>query len=73
MLFNLGPTERILENIEGIIKESLPLPKLKAYLYSADNAKMYLLNKVTFYTERINVSKNIPSLGNHGDLVKKHS
>ena len=54
----IGPTERkILENVEAVIDESLPLAKLKDN-FKNKTAQMYLVNKLSFYTERINVSTN---------------
>ena len=57
--FDLGPTERkILDNVETIVDESLSMAKLKAdfNFKNEENAKSYLIDKITFYAERGDVS-----------------
>ena len=52
----IGPTEiKILDNIEQIIEASLPQHKVRQQFGKEENARMFLLNKATFYSERINV------------------
>lgn len=54
-----GNTEReFLANIESIVRNSLPHEKLKAFYHDPEVAKLALLNKVTFCSERIKVTAN---------------
>lgn len=52
-----GNTEReFLQNFESIVRNSLPHEKLKAFYHDPEVAKLALLNKVTFCSERIKVT-----------------
>ena len=52
-----GNTERaFLANFESIVRKSLPHEKLKAFYHDPEVAKLALLNKVTFCSERIKVT-----------------
>lgn len=57
LIFSLkGNTEReFLANIESIVRNSLPHEKLKVYFADIESAKMAILNKVTFCSERVKV------------------
>ena len=52
-----GNTEReFLANFESIVRKSLPHEKLKGFYHDPEVAKLALLNKVTFCSERIKVT-----------------
>ena len=54
-----GNTEReFLAKIESIVRNCLPHEKLKAFYHDPEVAKLALLNKVTFCSERIKVTAN---------------
>jgi len=57
--YPLGSTERaVLKNFEEIVERSLPLEKVtKYYKGSPGAAKEVILNYVTFFEERVLVSK----------------
>ena len=46
---------KFLANFESIVRNSLPHEKLKAFYDDAEVAKLALLNKVAFCSERIKV------------------
>lgn len=59
ILLPKGNTEReFLRNIESIVRNALPHDKLiiKAFYHDPEVAKLALLNKVTFCSERIKVT-----------------
>ena len=58
-----GNTEReFLRNFESIVRNSLPHEKLKAFYHDPEVAKLALLNKVTFCSERIKVTVHVIQL-----------
>ena len=69
ILLPKGNTEReFLRNIESIVRNALPHDKLKAFYHDPEVAKLALLNKVTFCSERIKVTVIQLELNNY-DIV----
>ena len=69
ILLPKGNTEReFLRNIESIVRNALPHDKLKAFYHDPEVAKLALLNKVTFCSERIEVTVIQLELNNY-DIV----
>lgn len=53
-----GPTDReILQHLEEIVELALPLDKFKKPYEDVNTAKNLILNRVTFYQARVDVSK----------------
>jgi len=57
LIIFIGPTEQeILNNIEDIVKQALPLDKLKKGYADLNTSKNLILNRVTFCQSRVDVS-----------------
>nr|XP_058952586.1 uncharacterized protein LOC131779985 [Pocillopora verrucosa] len=53
-----GPTDQeILQHLEEIVELALPLDKFKKPYEDVNTAKNLILNRVTFYQARVDVSK----------------
>ena len=57
LILFIGPTEQeILNNIEDIVEQALPLDKLKKGYTDLNTSKNLILNRVTFCQSRVDVS-----------------
>ena len=57
LILFVGPTEQeILNNIEDIVEQALPLDKLKKGYSDLNTSKNLILNRVTFCQSRVDVS-----------------